>query len=90
MLGRGAYPVYSASGHILYQTNRYESGLWVLPFPTDTLQPSGEAFPIAEGLGEPTLSVDGILVATDSFSRLRQLGGETEMETNWNSLASRK
>ena len=54
--------------------NRYESGLWVLPFPTDTLQPSGEAFPIAEGLGEPTLSVDGILVATDSFSRLRQLG----------------
>ena len=74
VLGRGAYPVYSASGHILYQTNRYESGLWVLPFPTDTLQPSGEAFPIAEGLGEPTLSVDGILVATDSFSRLRQLG----------------
>ena len=74
LLTRGAYPVYSASGHILYQTNRYESGLWALPFSSGTLQPSGEAFPIAESLGEPTLSADGSLVAIDSFSRLRQLG----------------
>ena len=31
VLGRGAYPVYSTSGHVLYQTNRYESGLWAMP-----------------------------------------------------------
>ena len=74
VLGRGAYPVYSASGHVLYQTNRYESGLWAMPFSVETLRPVGEAFPIAGGLGEPTLSTDGSLVATDSFSRLRQLG----------------
>ena len=74
VLARGAYPVYSASGHIVYQTNRYESGLWALPFSIETLQPTGEAFPIAEGLGEPTVGSDGTLVATDSFGRLQQLG----------------
>ena len=74
LLGRGAYPVHSASGHILYQTNRYEGGLWALPFSIETLRPSGEAFPVAEGLGEPTVGADGSLVATDSFSRLQQLG----------------
>ena len=74
VLGRGAYPVYSTSGHVLYQTNRYESGLWAMPFPVETLRPAGEAFPIAGGLGEPTLSADGSLVATDSFSRKQQLG----------------
>ena len=74
VLGGGAYPVYSATGHVLYQTNRYQSGLWALPFSIETLQPRGEAFPIAEGLGEPTVAADGTLVATDSFGRLQQLG----------------
>ena len=53
VLAEGAYPVYSPSGHILYQTNRYQSGLWALPFSIETLKATGEAFPIAEKRGRP-------------------------------------
>ena len=65
VLGHGAYPVYSASGHILYQTNRYQSGLWALPFSIETLKPTGEAFPIAENVGGLSVGADGTLVYLD-------------------------
>ena len=65
VLAEGAYPVYSPSGHILYQTNRYQSGLWALPFSIETLKATGEAFPIGEDAGEPSVSADGALVSVD-------------------------
>ena len=65
VLAEGAYPVYSPSGHILYQTNRYQSGLWALPFSIETLQPTGEAFPIGENVGGPSVGADGTLVYLD-------------------------
>ena len=65
VLAEGAYPVYSPSGHILYQTNRYQSGLWALPFSIQTLEPTGEAFPIAENVGGPSVGADGTLVYLD-------------------------
>ena len=65
VLAKGAYPVYSPGGHILYQTNRYQSGLWALPFSIETLKPTGEAFPIAENVGGPSLGADGTLVYLD-------------------------
>ena len=64
-LGAGAYPIYSPSGHILYQTNRYETGLWALPFSIKTLKPTGEAFPIADNGGFSSVAEDGTLVSVE-------------------------
>ena len=68
LLAEGAFPVYSPSGHIVYQTNPRESGLWALPFSLETLKPTGEAFPIAEDVGEPSVAADGTLVNLDLLS----------------------
>ena len=65
LLAVGAYPVYSPSGHIVYQTNRYQSGLWALPFSIETLKPTGEAFPIGENVSGPSVGADGTLVYLD-------------------------
>ena len=67
VLAEGAYPVYSPSGHIVYQTNFYQSGLWALPLSIETLKPTGEPFPIAENVGEPSVAADGTLVYLDLF-----------------------
>ena len=67
LLAEGALPVYSPSGHIVYQTNRRESGLWALAFSLETLKPTGEAFPIAEDVGQPSVAADGTLVYVDFF-----------------------
>jgi Tol biopolymer transport system component/predicted Ser/Thr protein kinase len=72
VLGKGAYPVYSPSGHIVFQTNRYESGLWALPFSIDTLKPTGEAFPIAENAGGPSVAMNDALVSVDLFDSGQQ------------------
>ena len=72
VLAEGAYPVYSPSGHIVYQTNRFESGLWALPFSLETLKPAGEAFPIAENVGESSVAADGTLVYIDLFAAGQQ------------------
>ena len=69
VVAEGAYPVYSPSGHILYQTNRYQSGLRALPFSIETLKPTGEAFPIGENVGGPSVGADGTLVYLDFLGR---------------------
>ena len=65
VLEEGAFPVYSSSGHILYQTAAFSPGLWALPFSLETLKPTGEAFPIAENAGDPSVAEDGTLVYVD-------------------------
>ena len=74
-LGTGSYPWYSSTGHIVYQTDFREGGLWALPFSTTTLRPTGEAFPIAQDVGFPSIADDGTLVYADyaSGGGLRQL-----------------
>ena len=64
-LGTGAFPRYSSTGHIVYQTNDEEGGLWALPFTIQTLQPTGEAFPIAQNARFPSIAADGTLVYAD-------------------------
>ena len=63
-LGPGSRPAYSASGHLVYQSSLVdeEPGLWVLPFSLETLTAAGEAFPIVEGGGLPSVARDGTLV----------------------------
>ena len=64
-LGVGAFARYSSTGHIVYQTNVREGGLWALPFSIDTLEPTGEAFPIKQNVGFPSVASDGTLVSPD-------------------------
>jgi Tol biopolymer transport system component len=68
LLATGAYPVYSPSGHILYQTSPREPGLWALPFSIKTLEPTGEAFPLDQAGANPSVSQDGTLVYTSAPS----------------------
>ena len=72
-LGAGVSPWYSSTGHIVYQTNSGEGGLWALPFSIETLKPAGEAFPIAQNVGFPSIASDGTLVSADFRAGRRQL-----------------
>ena len=72
VLAEGAFPRYSPSGHILYQTAPFSPGLWALPFSLETLKPVGEAFPIAENGGDPSVAGDGTLVYVDLLGGGRQ------------------
>ena len=63
VLARGDGAVYSPSGHIVYQS---QGGLWALPFSLDTLEATGEAFPIVENSSYPSVAMDGTLVSLGS------------------------
>ncbi len=65
LLGPGAFPFYSASGHLVYQSDPLTHDLWALPFSLDTLRATGEAFPISENSRGPTIAADGALVYLD-------------------------
>ena len=73
-LGTGSYPWYASTGHIVYQTDSDEGGLWALPFSIQTLQPTGEGFPIVQNVGYPSVADDSTLVYADYAGwRRRQL-----------------
>ena len=59
----GTRPVYSPSGHIVYES---AGDLWALPFSIRRLEPLGEAFPIREDTSLPSVARDGTLVFLDS------------------------
>ena len=76
--------MYSPSGHILYQTAALSPGLWALPFSLETLKPAGEAFPIVENAGDPSVAKDGTLVYVDLFGGARgQLVWRDREGKNW-------
>ena len=66
VLGNGSLPVYSPSGHVLYQASRAGAGIWALPFSAETLTATGEAFLAAERGKNPSVSSSGTLVYLDS------------------------
>ena len=59
LLAPGYWPVYSPTGHIVYQS---ESALWALPFSAETLRSTGEPFPVAGTGSFPSVSRDGTMV----------------------------
>ncbi len=61
-LTAGVYPVYSPSGHILYQSGWTREAIWALPFSLRDLEPMGEPFLVAEGARFPSPAFDGTLV----------------------------
>ena len=64
VLGVGAMPVYSLSGHILYQTSTAARGLWALPVSLKTRKPTGTAFTV-ESDGLDVSVANGWLVYLD-------------------------
>ena len=76
VLTEGAHATYSPTGHVVYQTNATIPGLWALPFSLETVRPTGEAFPIAENVGDPSVAGDGTLVYVD-------FGGGVEQQLVW-------
>ncbi len=74
-LGSGARPLYSPTGHILYQSqSRLPAGdVWALPFSLEEMKATGDPFPVAQDTRMPSVSNDGTLVY------LRAVGGGREL-----------
>ncbi len=65
ILGPGTHPFYSPSGHLIYQSELSTFELWALPYSLDTLQATGEAFPVVQDSRGPTVAADRTLVYLD-------------------------
>ena len=59
---RLANPVYSRTGHILFQRLLVNPGIWALPFSIDRLEATGEPFLVAGGASAPRIADDGTLI----------------------------
>ena len=59
-----ASPIYSPSGHILYERSgrRATSGIWAVPFSLSSLEVTGEPFLAVPVQASPSISDDGTLV----------------------------
>ncbi len=64
-LGR---PVYSPTGHILYERRSNNAGIWAVPFSLASLEVTGEPFLVVPGGASPSVSADGTLVHTRGTS----------------------
>jgi len=68
------HPVYSPSGHVLFNRSPTNPGVWAVPFSPDTLEATGQPFLVAAGGREPTVSGGGTLVYVQgSTGRPRQM-----------------
>ena len=73
VLGPGAKPVYSLSGHLIYTAGYTVHDLWALPFSLSMLQATGDPFLLSENSRGPTISGDGTLVYLDHVPLMSQL-----------------
>jgi WD40 repeat protein len=55
------HPTYSPTGHILYERETTNPGIWAVPFSLDRLETTGPPFPVAPGGSAPSLARDGTL-----------------------------
>ena len=73
-LGPGRRPVYSPSGHVIFEGVGAGSGIWAMSFGGRNFDSFGEPFPIADSGSRASVSNDGTLVYIDGApARLRQL-----------------
>jgi eukaryotic-like serine/threonine-protein kinase len=70
ILGPRQRPVYSPTGHIVYET---AGDLWAMPFSLSDLKRTGEPFPIQRGASLPSIAADGTLVYLGTTGGLEQL-----------------
>ena len=74
VLTEGVQPVYSPTGHVVY-TETNGLSLWAIPFSGETLQATGEPFPLRENACFASAADDGTLLYIDNGETLgRQLG----------------
>ncbi len=59
---RIGHPVYSQTGHILFERRMTNAGIWALPFSLSRLEVTGEPFLVVPGAGAPRVADDGTLV----------------------------
>ncbi len=65
-IGPGSSPVYSSDGYLIHgPADVNEPGLRALPFSLDTLEATGQPFPIGETGRAASVALDGTLVYTD-------------------------
>ena len=55
-------PIYSPTGHVLYQRTGNAAGIWALPFSLDTLAPTGDPFLVVPRGEFPSVSREGTLL----------------------------
>lgn len=56
------HPVYSRTGHILFERRLTNRGIWALPFSLSRMEVTGEPFLVVQGAGPPRVADDGTLV----------------------------
>jgi WD40 repeat protein len=62
MPGEGfRYPVFSPTGHLVYERETTNPGIWALPFSLSRLQPTGAPFLVVPGGSAPSVARDGTL-----------------------------
>ena len=85
VLASGAYPAYSPSGHILYQSSLPDlsSVLFAMPFSVQTLKATGEAFPIAEDAFGASVAVNSTLVYLNTVTPARPGRPTVRVVQNW-------
>lgn len=59
---RIGHPVYSRTGHILFERRMSNAGIWALPFSLSRMEVTGEPFLVVPGAGAPRVADDGTLV----------------------------
>jgi serine/threonine protein kinase len=59
---RIGHPVYSRTGHILFERRLTNPGIWALPFALSRLEVTGEPFLVVLGAAAPKVADDGTLV----------------------------
>ncbi len=83
ILGPGTQPFYSSSGHLIYQSDLGADELWALPFSLSSLRAVGEAFPITQNGGGPTVAADQTLVYLDGFGQQQRQCQEAIEMSPW-------
>ena len=65
-IGPGKQPFYSPEGILIHSPGTFEGeGLWALPFSPETMQVTGEAFPVSTSGGAASVSRDGAMAYSD-------------------------
>ena len=66
IIGDGAFPYYSPTGHIMYQPGARRQGVWAAPYSAEAGKITGEAFAVRETGTDISSSAGGTLVWLDN------------------------
>ncbi len=72
-LRSGAFPAWSSTGHILFQSAPRTGGVWALPFSAANQAITGEAFQVLENGGDLSISDDHTLIWSDIPRQTKRL-----------------